>query len=74
MLNLWVPSGPTIRAPVRGLRFTEAGERHRGFAARFARGGTILAGHGDGPCLCGFDDWPALYELVRGYLRASGGG
>lgn len=73
MLNLFVPvARPVACDPVRGLEFVEGGELQRDFAARFAAQGTILAGVGGGPCLCGFDDWPALYEIARAQLAANG--
>ena len=67
MLNLFVPARRVVLAPpVRGLSFDEGGEIQRDFRARFAdQRGTILVGSGSGPCLCGFGDWPALYETVR---------
>jgi hypothetical protein len=67
MLNLFVPvARPALGAPVRGLRFAIGGEIQRDMAARFAAdAGTILCGYGGGMCLCGFADWPGLYELAR---------
>jgi hypothetical protein len=73
MLNLFVPvKRPVACRPVRGLEFVEGGEIQRDFEARFADQGAILAGAGQGPCLCGFDDWPALYEIARALLDANG--
>lgn len=73
MLNLFVPArAPVLPAPVRGLRFAPEGEIQRDFAARFATApGVLLAGHGGGPCLCGFDDWDALYAIARDVLAAN---
>ncbi len=73
MLNLFVPArSPVLPAPVRGLRFAPEGEIQRDFAARFASSpGVLLAGHGGGPCLCGFDDWDALYAIAREVLAAN---
>ena len=73
MLNLFVPVKRTAPCPpVRGLEFVDGGEVQRDFKARYAGQGTILAGVGTGQCLCGFEDWPALYEIARAQLTANG--
>jgi hypothetical protein len=67
MLNLFVPvPGLTLVPAAHGLWFEPGGEIRREFAARFAaERGTILAGYRKNRCLCGFDDWTALYDLAR---------
>lgn len=67
MLNVFVPVAPAVAGPaVRGLHLSLTGEIQRDFAARFARQhGTMFAGQGGRSCLCGFDDWPALYAIAR---------
>lgn len=76
MLNAFVPTASAAQvalvAPVRGLSFGALGEVQRDFAARSARGaGAVLIGRRRGDCLCGFDDWPALYEALRALLVAN---
>jgi hypothetical protein len=70
MLNVFVPvPDAAVGPPVRGLHLLSFGEIQRDFAARFAAAhGTLLAAHGGRTCLCGFDDWPALYEIARELL------
>ena len=65
LLNIFVPvAGPVLGPPVRRFALTTGGEAQRDFAQRFAgRGGTILSGAGG--CMCGFDDWAAVYEVGR---------
>lgn len=70
MLNVFIPATrPILPPPVRGLSFVSEGEIQKDFAARHERtAGVLLAGVGGGPCLCGFDDWDALYAIAREVL------
>jgi hypothetical protein len=76
MLNLFVPGREAIVATaVRGLTFGPGGELQKDFVAHHGKqAGTFLAGSSDKGCLCGFDDWPALYEIARGLLERCGVG
>ncbi|MBI5537986.1 MAG: hypothetical protein HY898_35010 [Deltaproteobacteria bacterium] len=66
MLNMFVPAKVLAPEPVRGLAFGEAGELQKDFVVRFRSAkGTFLVGSGPGHCLCGFDDWDALYSVAR---------
>lgn len=71
MLNLFVPSkAPVGTTVVRGLRFEPGGEVQRDFARRFAdENGIFLSGYGGGSCLCGFEDWDAVYAIARELLH-----
>lgn len=71
MVNLYVPRAPALLGPpVRGLHFKSQGEIQHDFATRFATGpGSFLHGYGSGSCLCGFDDWPALYDVARDLIE-----
>ena len=73
MLNLFVPIGdPVVGARHGRLGFTRTGEIQKDFAARVARrGGAFLIGTANG-CMCGFDDWPALYQAARDLLAENG--
>lgn len=70
MLNVFIPAArPALPPPVRGLSFVPDGEIQRDLAARYADArGVVLCGVGGGPCLCGFADWDALYEIARAVL------
>jgi hypothetical protein len=70
MLNLFVPVAAASAGPtVRGLHLETTGEIQRDFSARFAaERGTFFAAQGGRSCLCGFDDWPALYTIGRELL------
>jgi len=67
MLNLFIPfARPILPRPVRGLKFERHGEIQRDFAARYSTvGGVFLAGYGGGYCLCGFNDWDAVFQIAR---------
>src|SRR4051812_13080200 len=68
MLNLFVPlAQPVMASLVRGLAFSRSGEIQKDFAELYRGRGTILCGSA-GSCMCGFDDWPALYEAARDVL------
>lgn len=71
MLNLFVPTrGATVERTVRGLTFGPGGEVQKDFVAHYGKhAGTFLSGSGNKGCLCGFDDWPAVYEIARGLLE-----
>jgi len=70
MLNMFVPARVAASSPVRGLTFGEGGELQKDFVLRYAKWkGTFLAGSSAGPCLCGFQDWDALYEVARGVME-----
>jgi len=58
--------------PVRGLFLRDDGEVHRDFARHFAKEkGTLLCFDSGGQCMCGFNDWPAMYDVGRGLLAAN---
>jgi small nuclear ribonucleoprotein (snRNP)-like protein len=71
--NVFVPcQAPRLPEAIRGLGLREDGEVHRDFARHFAKqNGTMLCVESGSGCLCGFDDWPALYELGRQLLAAN---
>jgi hypothetical protein len=73
MLNMFVPGRASASEPVRGLTFSAGGELQKDFVLRFGSSkGTFLVGSGPGYCLCGFDDWDALYSVARSVMeRAS---
>jgi len=71
MLNLYLPTPAPVAAPaVRGFEFVPGGEVQKDFRQRFPDG-AIWAGHCAGPCLCGFSDWPALWQHTRELVEAN---
>jgi hypothetical protein len=70
MLNMFVPARTAATEPVRGLVFSEGGEVQKDFALRYQKTkGTMLVGSGGGYCLCGFQDWDALYDVARSTME-----
>jgi hypothetical protein len=66
LLNLFVPRKvPELGPPVRHLSFGDGGEIHEAFAALYAGRGAVLAASSKFGCLCGFNDWDAVYETAR---------
>lgn len=66
MLNLFLPSEvPCETDQLRGFGFSSGGELQKDFVARFHHEqGTFLVGF-NGYCLCGFNDWEAMYKVAR---------
>jgi hypothetical protein len=64
MLNLFVPKvGAAAPEAVRGLMFVSEGEIQKDFSAQYSRG-TMFAATCSTGCLCGYDDWSAMYEAA----------
>ncbi len=66
---MFVPARAQASSVVRGLTFSDGGELQKDFVLRYGKSkGTFLVGSGASMCLCGFQDWDALYEVSRGVM------
>lgn len=71
MINLFIPvASPVLPEPVRGLAFETGGELQRDFRDRYGARGAIVSAF-CGYCLCGFEDWEALFEAARAIIAAN---
>src|SRR5690349_15114644 len=71
-VNVFVPAERVVESSTPRLSLWSGGEVQRDFASRLASAsirGSIFSVVTGQSCLCGFNDWPALYELGRALLR-----